>query len=135
MTHMQLAGRRTSTGAQAERLERLLRAAAAYARQSMSRCTATHECADSRTSAPTSEPSAAAGDLRAIVGALLTYGLIVAVLMLVISATTWAIASSSGSWHTAQKAKLGCFVAIGGAALTGAALTWANWLLDIGPHL
>ena len=35
------------------------------------------------------------GELRAIVGALLTYGLIV----------------------------------------TGAALTWANWLLDIGPHL
>tara|TARA_Y100000815_G_scaffold99873_2_gene88517 strand:+ start:3886 stop:4221 length:336 start_codon:yes stop_codon:yes gene_type:complete len=76
-----------------------------------------------------------AGELRLIVGALLTYGLIVAVLMLVISASTWAIASSSGSWHTAQKAKLGCFVAIGGAALTGAALTWANWLLDIGPHL
>lgn len=76
-----------------------------------------------------------AGDLRTIVGALLTYGLVVAVLMLVISASTWAIASSSGSWHTAQKAKLGCFVAIAGATLTGAALTWANWLLDIGPHL
>ena len=76
-----------------------------------------------------------AGDLRAVVGALLTYGLIVAVLMLVISATTWAIASSSGSWHTAQKAKIGCLVAVGGATLTGAALTWANWLLDIGPHL
>jgi hypothetical protein len=75
------------------------------------------------------------GDLRLVVGALLTYGLIIAVLMLVVSATTWAIASSSGSWHTAQKAKLGCFVTIGGAALTGAALTWANWLLDIGPHL
>ncbi|MCR6033629.1 hypothetical protein GGQ22_19665 [Nocardioides sp. zg-579] len=75
------------------------------------------------------------GDLRAIVGALLTYGLIVAVLMLVISATTWATTSSSGNWHAAQKAKAGCFVAIGGAALTGAALTWANWLLDIGPHL
>ena len=76
-----------------------------------------------------------AGDLRAIVGALLTYGLVVAVLMLVISATTWAIASSSGSWHTAQKAKLGSFVAIGGATLTGGALAWANWLLDVGAHL
>jgi hypothetical protein len=76
-----------------------------------------------------------AGDLRSIVGALLTYGLIIAVLMLVICATTWAISSSSGSWHTAQKAKIGSFVAIGGATLTGAALTWANWLLDIGPHL
>jgi hypothetical protein len=76
-----------------------------------------------------------AGDLRAIVGALLTYGLVVAVLMLVISATTWAVASSSGSCHTVQKAKLGCFVAIGGATLTGGALAWANWLLDIGAHL
>ncbi|MBF4768610.1 hypothetical protein ISU10_12640 [Nocardioides agariphilus] len=76
-----------------------------------------------------------AGDLRAIVGALLTYALIVAVLMLVVSAATWAIASNSGSWHTAQRAKVGCLVAIGGAALTGAALAWANWLLDIGAHL
>lgn len=76
-----------------------------------------------------------AGDLRGIVGALLTYGLIVAVLMLVVAATTWALASSSGSWNTAQKAKAGCFVAIGGATLTGAALSWANWLLDMGPHL
>jgi hypothetical protein len=76
-----------------------------------------------------------AGDLRAVVGALLTYGLIIAVLMLIISATAWAIASGSGSWHTAQKAKLGCFVALGGATLTGAALTWANWLLGIGAHL
>lgn len=75
------------------------------------------------------------GDLRTIVGALLTYGLIVAVLMLVISATTWAIASGSGSWHTAQKARVGCFVALGGAVLTGAAIAWANWLLDIGAHL
>lgn len=76
-----------------------------------------------------------ADDLRAIVGALLTYGLIIAVLMLIVSATAWAIAAGSGSWHTAQKAKLGCFVALGGAALTGAALTWANWLLGIGAHL
>lgn len=75
------------------------------------------------------------GDLAAIVGALLTYGLIIAVLTLVVSTATWAIASSAGSWQIAQKAKLGCFVALGGAALTGAALTWANWLLDIGAHL
>ncbi|MEP9382899.1 DUF6112 family protein [Nocardioides cheoyonin] len=76
-----------------------------------------------------------ADGLRVMVGALLTYGLIIAVLMLIVSATTWAIASGSGSWHTAQKAKLGCFVALGGATLTGAALTWANWLLGIGAHL
>jgi hypothetical protein len=74
-------------------------------------------------------------DLSRLVGALLTYGLIVAVLMLIVSATAWAIAAGSGSWHAAQKAKLGCFVALGGAALTGASLTWANWLLGIGAHL
>ena len=76
-----------------------------------------------------------AGDLRSIVGALLTYGLIVAVLMLVICSATWALASQSGSWPTAQKAKTGMFVALGGATLTGAALTWTNWLLGIGAHL
>lgn len=75
------------------------------------------------------------GELRSIVGALLTYGLIVAVLVLIVSGATWAIASGSGSWHTAQKAKVGCLVALGGAALTGAALAWANWLLGIGAHL
>jgi hypothetical protein len=74
-------------------------------------------------------------DLRAIVGALVTYGLILAVLMLVVSATTWAIASGCGSWHTAQKARLGCYVALGGAGLTGGVLAWANWLLDVGAHL
>jgi len=76
-----------------------------------------------------------ANDLRAIVGALLTYGLIVAVLVLVVCAATWALASSSGSWHTSQKAKVGCLVALGGATLTGSALAWANWLLGIGAHL
>ncbi len=73
--------------------------------------------------------------LRRIVGALLTYGLITAVLMVVICAATLAISSSTGSWHTASKAKVGLFVAIGGAALTGGALAWANWLLDVGATL
>lgn len=77
----------------------------------------------------------AGSDLRAIVGALLTYGLIVAVLMLIVSATMWAVAANGGSWHTAQKAKTGVLVALAGAALTGGALTWANWLLDVGAHL
>lgn len=62
------------------------------------------------------------GDLRSIVDVLLTYGLVIAVVMRVISATTWAIAFNSGSWHTAQKAKTNCFVSIGGATLTGTTL-------------
>ena len=55
--------------------------------------------------------------------------------MVVICAATLAISSSTGSWHTASKAKVGLFVAIGGAALTGGALAWANWLLDVGATL
>ncbi len=74
-------------------------------------------------------------ELRKIVGALLTYGLVTAVLMVVICAATWVISSSGGSWHTASKAKTGLFVALGGAALTGGALAWANWLLDVGASL
>ncbi len=73
--------------------------------------------------------------LRAIVGALLTFGLITAVLMVVVCAATWAIGSAHGSWQTASKAKTGLFVAFGGAALTGGALAWANWLLDVGATL
>lgn len=73
--------------------------------------------------------------LRAIVGALLTYGLITAVLMVVICAAMWAIGSAQGSWQTASKAKVGLLVALGGAALTGGALAWANWLLDVGARL
>jgi hypothetical protein len=73
--------------------------------------------------------------LGAIVGALLTYGLIIAVLMIVVCSATWAIGSAQGSWQTASKAKLGLFVAIGGATLTGGALAWANWLLDVGATL
>lgn len=73
--------------------------------------------------------------LRGIVGALLTYGLVVSVLMVVICAATWAIGSSYGSWQTASKGKTGLAVAVGGAVLTGGVLAWANWLLDVGATL
>jgi hypothetical protein len=73
--------------------------------------------------------------LRGIVGALLTYGLLTAVLMLVACSTTWAIASAHGSWNAASRAKTGVAVALGGAALTGSALAWANWLLGVGASL
>jgi len=73
--------------------------------------------------------------LRSIIGALLTYGLITAVLMVVICAATWAIGSAQGSWQTASRAKNGLLVALGGAVLTGSALAWANWLLAVGATL
>jgi steroid 5-alpha reductase family enzyme len=75
------------------------------------------------------------GDLRKIVGALLTYGLVIAVLMVIACAATWAIGSAQGSWQTAGRAKSGLFVALGGAVLMGGSLAWANWLLLIGASL
>lgn len=74
-------------------------------------------------------------DLRRIIGALLTYGLLVAVLMVIVCGSTWAIGSANGSWQTAAKAKTGLLIAILGAVLTGGALAWANWLLDVGASL
>lgn len=77
----------------------------------------------------------AADDLKAIIGALLTFVLITAVLMLIICAITWAIASSHGNYHTATKARNGLFVALGTGALAGAGVAWVNFLLDVGQHL
>ncbi len=74
-------------------------------------------------------------DLRAVVGALLMFVLIIAVLMLIVSAIVWAIASSTGNPHTATKARIGAWVALGAAALAGAGVAWINFLLDVGERL
>ena len=75
------------------------------------------------------------GDLRAIVGALLTFVLVVAVLVLIVSAIIWAIASSTGNAHTATKARIGVWVALCAAALVGAGVAWVNFLLGVGEQL
>lgn len=76
-----------------------------------------------------------AAELRAIVGALLTFVLVIAVLMLIVCAIVWAIASSSGNYQAATKARTGLFVALGAAALAGAGVAWVNFLLDVGTRL
>ncbi|WP_447947276.1 DUF6112 family protein [Microbacterium lacticum] len=55
------------------------------------------------------------GDLRAIVGALLTFVLIVAVLVLIVSAIVWAIATAHGNYATAGKGQTGVLVSLGAA--------------------
>ena len=74
-------------------------------------------------------------DLRAIVGTLLMFVLIIAVLMLIVCAIIWVIASSSGNYQAATRARIGLFVAIGTAALAGSGVAWANFLLNIGTGL
>lgn len=76
-----------------------------------------------------------AADLRAVVGALLMFVLVIAVLMLIVCAIVWAIASSTGNHQAATKARVGLFVALGAAALAGAGVAWLNFLLDIGTQL
>ncbi|MFH5824722.1 DUF6112 family protein [Georgenia sp. AZ-5] len=84
---------------------------------------------------PDFDAVAATEQLSHIIGALLTVGLITAVGMLIVCAITWAVASSSGAWHSAARARTGVLVAIGGATLTGGALAWTNWLLHTGSTL
>lgn len=76
-----------------------------------------------------------AGDFKTVIGALMTIVLIVAVLMIVVCAATWAVASSHGNFSAAIKARTGLLVAVGAAALDGAAIAWLNFLLGIGPTL
>ena len=75
------------------------------------------------------------GDLRAIVGALLTFVLIVAVLMLIVSAIIWAIATAHGNYATASKGRTGVLVSLGAAVLAGGGVAWMNWLLTVGSSL
>ena len=74
-------------------------------------------------------------DLREVVGALLMFALVIAVLMLIVCAIVWAIASSSGNYQAATKARTGLFVSLGAAALAGAGVAWVNFLLDVGTRL
>lgn len=76
-----------------------------------------------------------AAQLQSIVGALLTFVLIVAVVMMIISGVTWALASASGNYQTATRARLGLWVACGAAALAGSGVAWVNFLLDLGSTL
>jgi len=76
-----------------------------------------------------------AGQLKTVIGALMTVVLIVAVLMMIVCAATWAVASAHGNYQTATKARTGLLVAIGAAALDGGGIAWLNFLLNIGPTL
>lgn len=75
------------------------------------------------------------GDLREAAGALLMFVLVVAVLMLVVSAICWAIAASTGNYSGAAKGRIGVLVALGAAILAGAGVAWLNWLIALGRQL
>lgn len=75
------------------------------------------------------------GDLREVVGALLMFVLITAVLMLIVCAVIWAIATASGNHSAATKARIGAWSALGTTALAGGGVAWMNWLIALGQQL
>ncbi|CUR54338.1 DUF6112 family protein [Nocardioides sp.] len=70
--------------------------------------------------------------LRDIVGASMTVGLILAVLALVIAAIVWALGSNSSNPHLAGRGKLGVLVALGAAIVTGASVALVNFFWNVG---
>ena len=72
------------------------------------------------------------GDLRAVVGALLTFVLIVAVLMLIVSAIVWGFGANSSNPHLASRGKIGVLVSCGAAVICGASVTLINFFWNVG---
>jgi hypothetical protein len=73
--------------------------------------------------------------LRSIVGASMTVGLILAVLALIISAIVWALGANSSNPHLAGRGKLGVLVALGAAIVCGASVTLVNFFWNVGQQV
>ena len=70
--------------------------------------------------------------LRNIVGASMTIGLILAVLALIISAIVWALGANSSNPHLAGRGKVGVLVGLGAAIITGASVALINFFWNVG---
>lgn len=81
---------------------------------------------------PNSDGLPGISQLRDIVGAVMTIGLILAVLALIISAIVWGFGSSSSNPHLASRGKTGVLVSCAAAILCGAAVTLINFFWTVG---
>ena len=72
------------------------------------------------------------GQLRDVVGAAMTVGLILAVLALIISAIVWALGANSSNPHLAGRGTVGVLVGLGAAIITGASVTLVNFFWNVG---
>ena len=70
--------------------------------------------------------------LRTIVGAVMTVGLILAVLALIVSPIIWAYGSNSSNPHLAGRGKIGVLVSCGAAVVCGASVTLINFFRGVG---
>jgi hypothetical protein len=70
--------------------------------------------------------------LKTIVGAIMTIGLILSVLALIISAIVWGFGSNSSNPHLASRGKLGVVVSCAAAVICGASVTLVNFFWNVG---
>ena len=70
--------------------------------------------------------------LRTMVGASMTVGLILAVLALIVSAVVWALGANSSNPHMAGRGKFGVLIGLGAAIVTGASVALVNFFWTIG---
>ncbi len=70
--------------------------------------------------------------LRVIVGAAMTVGLILAVLALIISAVVWGYGANSSNPHLASRGKVVVLVSCGAAIICGASVTLVNFFWNVG---
>ncbi|WP_051426177.1 DUF6112 family protein [Jiangella gansuensis] len=70
--------------------------------------------------------------LRDVVGAGMTFGLVLSVLALIIATVVWGFGANSSNPHLAGRGKSGVLVACGAAVLCGAAVTLVNFFWDVG---
>lgn len=70
--------------------------------------------------------------LKLIVGAVMTFGLILSVLALIISAVVWGFGANSSNPHLAGRGKVGVLISCAAAVLCGAAVTLINFAWGVG---
>lgn len=73
--------------------------------------------------------------LRTIVGAIMTIGLILSVLALIISAIVWGFGANSSNPHLAGRGKVGVLVSCGAAVICGASVTLINFFWNVGQQI
>ncbi len=70
--------------------------------------------------------------LRTIVGAVMTVGLILSVLALIVSAIVWAYGANSSNPHLAGRGKIGVLISCGAAVICGASVALVNFYWGVG---
>ena len=87
------------------------------------------------TISPNSDGLPGIAQLRTIVGAVMTIGLILSVLALIISAIVWGFGANSSNPHLAGRGKTGVLVSCGAAVICGAAVTLVNFFWNVGQQV